>query len=196
MDDLGPLDLFNEWYYLAKVKSPKYYNAFTLSTATLGGKPSSRIVLLKKSDQQGFVFYTNFNSRKSLELNSTPYATMCFYWESLQKQIRIEGKAERVSDGEANSYFATRPRGAQIGAWASKQSAPCGEMELEKRIETYTEKFQSKEVPRPEFWGGFRLRPQSMEFWEDRKMRLHVRHRFEFKNEDWTQDWTKQRLFP
>ena len=160
--------------------------AVTLATATSDGKPSVRVVLLKSSDESGFVFYTNLDSRKAKELRAKPFAALCFYWEPIHYQVRVEGPVELVSEDEADSYFATRPRGSQIGAWASKQSAvlPKGRT-LMFRFLKYQEQFLGKEVPRPSFWSGFRLIPQRIEFWQRQENRLHVRQLYNKENDSW-----------
>ncbi len=147
-----------------------------LATATSDGKPSARVVLLKEYNEDGFVFYTNLESRKARELKSNPYAALCFYWEPLHYQVRVEGPVELVSNEEADRYFATRPRGSQLGAWASNQSAPLKDREtLLQRFKHYEEKFRSQPVPRPPFWSGYRVIPQRMEFWKREENRLHER---------------------
>ncbi len=160
--------------------------AVTLATATSDGKPSVRVVLLKSSDESGFVFYTNLDSRKAKELRANPFAALCFYWEPIHYQVRVEGPVELVSEDEADSYFATRPRGSQIGAWASKQSAVLPkERTLMFRFLKYQEQFLGKEVPRPSFWSGFRLIPQRIEFWQRQENRLHVRQLYNKENDSW-----------
>ena len=191
-----PLSLFFEWYELAKSKLPETYNILTLSTSNINGKSSSRIVLLKEVDERGFVFYTNKNSRKAQEITQNPNAAMCFYWHELKKQVRVEGSVEQVADEEADEYFASRPRKHQIAAWASKQSQSCSEFELERRVAQYTTKFAIGKIPRPTFWGGYRLKPKCIEFWQVRKFRLHTRIRYSLSNNSWEQDWVKEKLFP
>ncbi|MCH7680403.1 pyridoxamine 5'-phosphate oxidase [candidate division KSB1 bacterium] len=160
--------------------------AVTLATATSDGKPSVRVVLLKSSDESGFVFYTNLDSRKAKELRANPFAALCFYWEPIHYQVRVEGPVELVSEDEADSYFATRPRGSQIGAWASKQSAVLPkEHTVMFRFLKYQEQFLGKEVPRPSFWSGFRLIPQRIEFWQRQENRLHVRQLYNKENDSW-----------
>lgn len=160
--------------------------AVTLATATSDGKPSVRVVLLKSSDESGFVFYTNLDSRKAKELRANPFAALCFYWEPIHYQVRVEGPVELVSEDEADSYFATRPRGSQIGAWASKQSAVLPKKHtLMFRFLKYQEQFLGKEVPRPSFWSGFRLIPQRIEFWQRQENRLHVRQLYNKENDSW-----------
>lgn len=150
--------------------------AFVLATVGADGKPSARVVLLKAFDERGFVFYTNLESRKGRELTAVPYVALCFYWPPLNQQVRIEGSVEQVSDAEADAYFATRPRGAQIAAWSSVQSAPlASRSELEKRFSALEKEYTGREVSRPPFWSGFRVIPERIEFWEFRENRLHDR---------------------
>ncbi|NRA46739.1 MAG: pyridoxamine 5'-phosphate oxidase [Oligoflexales bacterium] len=188
-----PMTIFENWFAKAKKAEPEYYNACSLATVSANGKPSSRIVLLKHADEQGFVFYTNLKSRKSLEIKESPHASLCFHWGNMKKQVRIEGKAELVSADEADEYFQSRPRGHRIGAWASRQSTPCGDTDLEQRVAYFTAKFGIGKIPRPDFWGGFRIKAERMEFWEDRKFRLHVRTCFELKENNWSEAWSKVR---
>ncbi len=160
--------------------------AVTLATATSDGKPSVRVVLLKGFDENGFIFYTNLESRKAKELRANPFAALCFYWEPIHYQVRVEGPVERVSEDEADSYFASRARGSQIGAWASKQSAVLTKMRtLMFRFLKYQKEFLGKEVPRPSFWSGFRLIPQSIEFWQRQENRLHVRELYTKDGHNW-----------
>jgi pyridoxamine 5'-phosphate oxidase len=156
--------------------------------------PSVRAVLLKGADERGFVFYTNFESRKAEELFANPHAALCFHWKSLGRQVRIEGAVSLVSDDEADAYFASRPRDSQIGAWASDQSRPIADSsELERRFASFTRQYAERTVvPRPAYWSGFRVTPKQVEFWQERPFRLHDRVLF-------TRDaggWRKQRLFP
>jgi pyridoxamine 5'-phosphate oxidase len=148
----------------------------TLATADAQGRPCARMVLLRGADQRGFAFFTNYNSRKGHELTENPYAALCFHWASLDEQIRIEGRVERVPDNESDAYFATRPRGSQLGAWASDQSQPLSSREfLEEKYREVERRFEGHDVPRPPFWGGFRLIPSRIEFWYGRPDRLHDR---------------------
>jgi pyridoxamine 5'-phosphate oxidase len=153
-----------------------------------------RAVLLKGADERGFVFYTNFESRKAEELFANPHAALCFHWKSLQRQVRIEGTVSLVSDDEADAYFASRPRDSQIGAWASDQSRPVADRaELERRFASFTRQYAERPVvPRPAYWSGFRVRPERVEFWQERPFRLHDRVLFTREGET----WRKQRLFP
>ncbi len=160
--------------------------AVTLATATPDGKPSARVVLLKGFDENGFIFYTNLESRKAKELRANPFAALCFYWEPIHYQVRVEGPVELISEDEADSYFASRARGSQIGAWASKQSAVLTKMRtLMFRFLKYQKEFLGKEVPRPSFWSGFRLIPQSIEFWQRQENRLHVRELYTKDGHNW-----------
>ena len=187
------LDKFNAWMAEAEGSEPSDPTAMTLSTVSPGGTPSARMVLLKGVDERGFVFYTNLDSRKAHDIVANPLAALTFHWKSLRRQVRIEGTVERVSDSESDSYFATRPRVSQIGAWASKQSKPLeGRFELEKRVAKYTARFLGRDVPRPDFWSGFRVVPVLIEFWEDRKFRLHDRVVYHYGNDG----WTSEHLYP
>lgn len=160
--------------------------AVTLATATSDGKPSARVVLLKSSDENGFIFYTNLESRKAIELRENPFAALCFYWEPIHYQVRVEGQVEQLSEAEADDYFATRPRGSQIGAWASKQSAELTKKRtLIVRFLKYQKEFLGKEVLRPSFWSGFKLIPQRIEFWQRRENRLHVRELYTKDGHNW-----------
>ncbi len=167
--------------------------AATLATATSDGKPSARVVLLKAFDENGFVFYTNLESRKALELRENPVAALCFYWEPIHYQVRVEGQVELVSEDEADDYFASRPRGSQIGAWASKQSSVLEKKRiLMVRFLKYQKQFLGKQVPRPSFWSGFRLVPQQIEFWQRQENRLHVRELYMVH----AGSWVRSKLYP
>ena len=188
-----PYELFNEWYALAEQKEPDLPTAVALATATGDGVPSLRMVLLKAVDQRGFVFYTNFDSRKGTELQANPNAALCFHWKSLNKQVRVQGAVEPVSDDEADAYFASRDRSSQIGAWASKQSRPLeGRFELEAEVAKFAAKFHIGKVSRPPFWSGFRVNPVRIEFWSEGTFRLHDRVEYERDGEN----WTTKNLFP
>jgi pyridoxamine 5'-phosphate oxidase len=188
-----PIALFQAWYADAEKSEPGDPDAVALATATPDGRPSARMVLLKGVDARGFVFYTNVESRKGGELTANPYAALCFHWKSLKRQVRVEGPVSRVDDAEADAYFATRPRMSQIGSWASLQSRPLeGRFVLEKRIAEFAAKFHVGKVPRPDFWTGFRIRPETIEFWEEVRFRLHDRLVFH-REED---GWRTEKLFP
>lgn len=160
--------------------------AFALATATPDGRPSVRMLLLKHADHDGFVFYTNMESRKARELGRNPNAAMNFHWTALERQVRVEGAVKQVSAAEADAYFASRPRGSQIGAWASKQSRPiASEGELEARVEEFERKFEGRDVSRPPHWSGFRLVPETLEFWYGKPSRLHVRHLYTRQESAW-----------
>jgi len=196
LENQDPLKTFESWLEEAALSEPNNPNAMTLATVGKNGQPSARMVLLKESGPEGFVFYTNLESRKSRQLEENSNAALLFHWKSLDRQVRIEGAVQPVSVAEADAYFATRERASQIGAWASAQSQPMeGMAALEKQVAFYTAKFHIGTVPRPGFWSGFRLRPVQYEFWQERKFRLHTRHLFTRGNED-SEGWTVQRLFP
>jgi pyridoxamine 5'-phosphate oxidase len=164
-------------------------NAMSLATVGMNGNPSVRIVLMKGFDEDGFVFYTNLDGRKGRELRTRPVAAICFHWPMLEVQVRAEGSVTPVSDEEADSYFATRARQSQIGAWASIQSQPIERVDdLANRVAEMEAKFDGQEVPRPPFWSGFRLRPDRIEFWKSRPGRLHERHLYTRSGESWTME--------
>jgi pyridoxamine 5'-phosphate oxidase len=191
--NMDPLDLFNEWFEHAKQTESNDPNAMSLATCTKDGFPHARIVLMKSVDARGFTFFTNLGSAKSQELQECPRAALCFHWKSQKRQVRIEGSVEPVSNEEADQYFSARPRMSQIGAWASKQSQPLTQaLQLEKAIAKFMARFHVGEIPRPDFWSGFRVIPSRIEFWEERPFRLHNR-RVYIKQED---QWVEQLLFP
>ena len=191
-----PFEVFNSWMDKASRSKTNNPNAMTLATCGKDGRPSARMVLLKDISADGFTFYTNLDSPKSHQLVENPFAALLFHWKTLNRQIRIEGGVEQVSDAEADTYFATRPRASQLGAWASHQSQPLdGWGELEKRVAMYTAKFHVGTVPRPEFWSGFRLHPERFEFWEEGNFRLHKRFVFTPSNSE-TKKWDVQQVFP
>ena len=171
-----PIVVFRTWLSDATQREPNDPTAMTLATVGPGGQPSARMVLLKGVDEQGFVFYTNLESQKASELAANARAALLFHWKSLRRQVRVDGAVSPVSDAEADAYFASRPRGAQIGAWASKQSRPLeSRFALEKRVAEYTARFGLGAVPRPAFWSGYRVVPERIEFWQDKPFRLHDR---------------------
>jgi pyridoxamine 5'-phosphate oxidase len=182
-----PIERFQEWFREANQAGVEVPEAMTLATAGAGGAPSARMVLLKGADEEGFVFYSGYVSRKAGELEQNPRAALVFYWRPLGKQVRVEGPVERVSDDESAAYFGTRPRGSQLAAWASQQSQPLESREqLERRYAELEREYAGREVPRPPHWGGFRLRPDAIEFWEHRDNRLHDRLRYTRAREGWT----------
>ena len=181
-----PIEQFILWFNMAKDIKLPYNNAMNLSTVAENGRPSGRIVLLKDVDQEGFKFFTNYNSRKSKELDSNPYASLTIFWLGLEKQVRVEGKVHRLSDEQSDKYFSMRPRGSQVGAWASNQSSVLKDRsELDQKMEEYTKQFDGKDVPRPLHWGGYCLVPDKIEFWDNVPNRLHDRLVFSLVNGDW-----------
>ena len=181
-----PLALFAEWFREAKDAGVDVPETMTLATADSDGAPSARMVLLKGADEQGFVFYSGYVSRKAGELERNPRAALVFYWRPLGKQVRVEGRVERVSEAESAAYFATRPRGSQIAAWASQQSkALVGREDLDRRYAELEREYDGRDVPLPPHWGGFRLRPEAIEFWQHRDNRLHDRIRYTRAREGW-----------
>ncbi len=191
----NPIDLFEEWFKEAKKTEINDPNALALATVGKNGIPSVRMVLLKDFNEKGFVFYTNLNSKKSIEIKSNPNASMCFHWKSLLRQVRITGELSNVSDKEADNYFNSRSYGSRIGAWASNQSSILKSREdLLKSIEEFKKKYPNmKDVPRPKHWSGWNINPYEIEFWLDGKDRIHERLRFS-KKED--KKWEKNILSP
>ncbi|KYF62198.1 pyridoxamine 5'-phosphate oxidase [Sorangium cellulosum] len=171
-----PLVLARELLEQRQTSEPTDATAMTLATADASGRPSARMVLLKGIDDRGFVFFTNHASRKAMDLEANPFAALCIHWARAAEQIRVEGRVERISDAESDAYFATRPRGSQIGAWASRQSAPLPSRErLIERVREIEARFEGQLVPRPAFWGGYRVVPERIEIWRGQESRLHDR---------------------
>lgn len=182
-----PFRQFKKWFFFVKrLKIIPFYDRMTLSTVSKGGVPNSRIVLLKAIDNKGFIFFTNYKSNKSIDIQLNPNASLLFYWPLIERQVRINGRIEKVSVEESESYFKTRPRKSQIGAWASKQSCVIhSKKDFEDQIIKYTEKYKNKTIPCPPIWGGYRLVPSSFEFWQARVNRLHDRFLYTIKNKNW-----------
>lgn len=190
-----PFVLFAAWLEQATASEPRDPTAMTLATIDADGMPDARMVLLKGADSRGFVFFTNMDSQKGRELDGQPKAALVFHWKSLNKQVRVRGPSERVSEAEADAYFATRPKQAQIGAWASQQSRPLeSRLAFEKAIALYAAKYALGTVPRPPYWSGYRIVPLQMEFWQDRPFRLH--DRIDFRRTALDAPWSKTRLYP
>jgi pyridoxamine 5'-phosphate oxidase len=191
-----PFDRFAALLELARAVGPERLpepTAFALATVARDGRPSLRIVLLKHADERGFVFYTNYGSRKGEELLATHVAAMCFHWQPLETQVRVEGAVETVSDAEADAYFASRARGSQIGAWASRQSRPIVHAgDLAARVSDFERQFAGREVRRPHYWSGFRIVPDRIEFWKAMPSRLHDREVYARSGEG----WNVERLYP
>ncbi|WP_037084279.1 pyridoxamine 5'-phosphate oxidase [Neorhizobium vignae] len=190
-----PFALFGAWLKDAESSEPNDPNAVAVATVDENGMPNVRMVLLKGYDESGFVFYTNFESQKGNEILGQKKAAMCFHWKSLRRQVRLRGEVEVVSDAEADAYYASRPRGSRIGAWASKQSRPLEtRFALEKSVAEYTARYAIGDIPRPPNWSGFRIKPVSIEFWHDRPFRLH--DRIEFRRTLADGPWEKVRMYP
>jgi len=190
-----PFALFAAWLKDATASEPRDPTAMTLATVDTDGAPNARMVLLKGLDERGFVFYTNKESQKGRELDIRPVAALVFHWKSLNRQIRVRGSVEHVTDAEADTYFASRPKGAQVGAWASQQSRALeSRLAFEKAVALYAAKYALASVPRPPYWSGYRILPVAMEFWQDRPFRLHDRVVFTRASLD--APWSKTRLYP
>jgi pyridoxamine 5'-phosphate oxidase len=189
-----PFRLFAAWLDEATQSEINDPNGVALATVDQDGMPNVRMVLLKGFDESGFVFYTNFESAKGREILGSMKAAMCFHWKSLRRQVRVRGSVEIVSEAEADAYFASRPRGSRIGAWASKQSRPLeSRFALEKAVAEFTARYVLGEIPRPPYWSGFRIAPDTIEFWHDRPFRLHDRLVFSRRKDG---SWEKDRLYP
>lgn len=193
--DPDPIKQFEHWFQEAHDNGLDNPNALSLATVGHDGMPGLRTVLLKSFDDQGFVFYTNYGSRKAGQIAENPQAAMLFHWLEFDRQVKIQGQVEKVSLAESMRYFATRPRGSQIGAWCSQQSAPVGSRTLlQQAFESMQKKFAGGEIPVPDFWGGYRVRPQLIEFWQGRENRLH--DRFEYRSGSEAGSWIIERLCP
>jgi pyridoxamine 5'-phosphate oxidase len=189
-----PVVQFRAWFAQALAADPRDANAMTLATADREGRPSARIVLLKGADERGFVFFTNYESRKGRDLTENPHAALVFFWPLLDRQVRVEGRVERTSREESAAYFKSRPLKARLGAWASRQSRVLPEREeLEREVARAEERFADGEVPLPDFWGGYRLVPAAVELWQGRPSRLHDRFRYERSPAG---GWRVERLSP
>ncbi len=190
-----PITQFSSWFAEATAAQVPEVNAMTLATADGSGAPSARIVLLKAFDERGFVFFTNYNSRKGRDLAANPRAALCFFWHALERQVRIDGTIEKVTRAESEAYFQTRPLGSQIGAWVSQQGEVIASRDvLEQRAAELVQRFAGQPVPLPDFWGGYRVIPAMVEFWQGRPSRLH--DRLQYFRDDKGGNWKLQRLSP
>jgi len=188
VNEKNPFEKFGRWYAEAKKSELALPDAMTLATADKNGYPSARMVLLKSASENGFVFYTNLESQKGIEISENPTAALVFHWKSLKRQVRVSGLVEPVDDDEADAYFASRSRGAKIGAWASEQSRPMNDQfELEKNVAKFTAKFGISKISRPKHWSGYGVVPKSIEFWEESAFRLHRRVLYTFEENKWKQ---------
>jgi pyridoxamine 5'-phosphate oxidase len=192
-EGVDPIELFKSWFAAAGSAGVSMPEAVALATASRDGAPSARMVLLKEVDTRGFVFFTNYGSRKASDMDANPRASLCFYWAVLERQVRASGRVARIDHEESAAYFATRPRGSQVGAWASRQSETLRAREdLDQAVRDMTEKFAERDVPLPPFWGGYRLEPEEIEFWQGRADRLHDRLVYTRSG----RGWSTRRLYP
>ncbi|HET9980733.1 MAG TPA: pyridoxamine 5'-phosphate oxidase [Ktedonobacterales bacterium] len=192
--DANPIHQFQAWFDAARAASPFEPNAMALATVGADGRPSVRMVLLKGLDERGFVFYTNYESRKGRELEETPWAALDFFWPEMERQVRVEGNVERVTAEESDTYFHSRPVGSQLSATASRQSEIIPDRDvLEQRVAELSEQYRDQEIPRPEYWGGYRVVPDFIEFWQGRVSRLHDRLRYRLSADG---SWKIERLSP
>lgn len=192
-EDEEPIDLFKAWYAAAEESGILHPEAVALATATPDGQPSVRMVLLKGVDERGFTFFTNHGSRKASDIEANPRAALCFHWAVHERQVRVSGMVSRIGDEESSAYFRTRGRGSRVGAWASKQSETLpSRAVLEERVRDVKERFADGDIPLPPFWGGYRIAPESIEFWQGRADRLHDRLVFERE----ASGWSSRRLYP
>ena len=190
----NPIDQFRKWFEEALAANLHEPNAMTLATASSDGRPSARVVLLKGFDERGLVFYTNYEGRKARDLEENPYCALIFYWGELERQVRVEGSVSRVSGEESDEYYRSRPRGSQLSAWTSEQSRPvAGRDALEERLRRLEDEYEKRDVPRPPFWGGYRVEPEAIEFWQGRENRLHDRLLYRCSGDG---RWSIKRLQP
>lgn len=189
----SPINQFTKWWDEAMNSHIEEVNAMTLATATVKGKPSARIVLLKDFDEQGFCFFTNYESHKGTELAANPQSSLVFFWKELERQVRIDGITEKLTAAESDAYFLSRPSGSRIGAWASPQSKVIEHSLLDNNVKKYEAEFAGNPIKRPDFWGGYRVKPQIIEFWQGRPSRLHDRIQYSLQEDG---QWKIERLAP